>query len=163
MQCTDFFDVDVSEQSQNGRAVGKSRRMTVAACTMDSVVPMAAVLLASMTVVAGLEDGPCDIYSKGGTPCVAAHSLTRALYATYNGPLYALQKGGDVQDIGVVTAGGIADAAAHNAFCSAETCVVHRIYDQSPMQNHLGIEHGASNLAPPRNAQVSHSVAHAAL
>jgi hypothetical protein len=27
------------------------------------------------------------------------------------------------------------------------------IFDQSPMQNHLGIEHGAKNLKPPRNIQ----------
>ena len=32
---------------------------------------------------------PCDIYAAAGTPCVAAHSTTRALYAAYNGPLYA--------------------------------------------------------------------------
>ena len=31
--------------------------------------------------------------------------------------------------------------------------MVQRIYDQSPMQNHLGIEHGAPNLDPPRNIQ----------
>ncbi|MGE5487902.1 MAG: arabinofuranosidase catalytic domain-containing protein, partial [bacterium] len=33
-------------------------------------------------------EGPCDIYAAGGAPCVAAHSTTRALYASYNGPLY---------------------------------------------------------------------------
>ena len=32
--------------------------------------------------------GSCDIYASAGDPCVAAHSTTRALYATYNGPLY---------------------------------------------------------------------------
>ena len=32
--------------------------------------------------------GPCDIYADAGAPCVAAHSTTRALYASYNGPLY---------------------------------------------------------------------------
>ncbi|KAG5992685.1 Alpha-L-arabinofuranosidase, partial [Claviceps lovelessii] len=32
--------------------------------------------------------GPCDIYAGGGTPCVAAHSTTRALYKAYTGPLY---------------------------------------------------------------------------
>ena len=26
--------------------------------------------------------GPCDIYAAAGTPCVAAHSTTRALYAS---------------------------------------------------------------------------------
>ena len=27
-------------------------------------------------------EGPCDIYAAGGTPCVAAHSSTRALYSS---------------------------------------------------------------------------------
>src|SRR4051794_20670371 len=26
---------------------------------------------------------PCDIYAAGGTPCIAAHSTTRALFAAY--------------------------------------------------------------------------------
>src|ERR1700686_4412315 len=34
--------------------------------------------------------GPCDIYAAAGAPCVAAHCTTRALYASYNGPLYQL-------------------------------------------------------------------------
>ncbi|MBZ5626259.1 MAG: alpha-L-arabinofuranosidase, partial [Acidobacteriia bacterium] len=29
------------------------------------------------------QPGPCDIYGAAGTPCVAAHSTTRALYASY--------------------------------------------------------------------------------
>ncbi len=32
--------------------------------------------------------GPCDIYGAAGTPCVAAHSVIRALYGAYTGPLY---------------------------------------------------------------------------
>jgi hypothetical protein len=32
--------------------------------------------------------GPCDIYASAGDRCVAVHSTTRALYASYNGPLY---------------------------------------------------------------------------
>uniref|UniRef100_UPI0027E16FF2 arabinofuranosidase catalytic domain-containing protein n=1 Tax=Streptomyces sp. HPF1205 TaxID=2873262 RepID=UPI0027E16FF2 len=39
--------------------------------------------------------GPCDIYASGGTPCVAAHSTTRALYAAYNGPLYQVRRSSD--------------------------------------------------------------------
>ena len=31
--------------------------------------------------------------------------------------------------------------------------MVQRIYDQSPMQKHLGIEKGADDLVPPRNFQ----------
>src|SRR6188472_2521571 len=36
--------------------------------------------------------GPCDIYGAAGTPCVTAHSTTRALYAAYNGPLYQIKR-----------------------------------------------------------------------
>src|SRR5665647_2763626 len=56
--------------------------------------------------------GPCDIYSAGGTPCVAAHSTTRALYASYNGPLYQVMRKSDgkTQDIGIMPT-GIANAA----------------------------------------------------
>jgi hypothetical protein len=49
-------------------------------------------------------EGPCDIYAAAGTPCAAAHSTTRALYASYNGPLYQVlrQSDGKTLDIGVV-------------------------------------------------------------
>jgi hypothetical protein len=47
--------------------------------------------------------GPCDIYAAAGQPCVAAHSTTRALYASYNGPLYQVlrQSDGKTLDIGI--------------------------------------------------------------
>src|SRR6188768_1402824 len=90
--------------------------------------------------------GPCDIYGTAGTPCVAAHSTTRALYATYNGPLYQVkrQSDGKMLDIGVVQpvdspapdAGGYADAAAQDAFCASTICVINVIYDQSGKRNH---------------------------
>ena len=38
------------------------------------------------------KQGPCDIYDAAGTPCVAAHSLTRALYGSYDGVLYTVKK-----------------------------------------------------------------------
>ena len=46
--------------------------------------------------------GPCDIYAAAADPCVAAHSTTRALYASYNGPLYQVlrQSDGKTLDIG---------------------------------------------------------------
>ncbi|MGB6192340.1 MAG: arabinofuranosidase catalytic domain-containing protein, partial [Terracidiphilus sp.] len=68
--------------------------------------------------------GPCDIYAAAGDACVAAHSTTRALYASYDGPLYQVmrQSDGKKLDIGVVQpgqdAGGYADAAAQDAFCA---------------------------------------------
>ena len=66
-------------------------------------------------------EGPCDIYADGGTPCVTAHSTTRALSASYNGPLYQVtrQSDGETFDVGIVPpsagdAGGYADAAAQD-------------------------------------------------
>eukprot|EP01043_Picozoa_sp_COSAG02_P035633 COSAG02_NODE_2563_length_8525_cov_90.068835_9_plen_203_part_00 len=104
------------------------------------------------------DSAPCDIYAAGGTPCVAAHSLSRALYSHYAGPLYRLQRDGSTRaatDIGVLGPGGRADSAAHDAFCSAPgaACIVERIYDQSPWGNHLGVEHGPPYLKGPRGAQ----------
>src|SRR5947199_10417983 len=72
-------------------------------------------------------EGPCDIYRAAGTPCVAAHSTTRALFAAYAGPLYQVKRLSDNKtlDIGVVRpaatpvadAGGYANASAQDAFC----------------------------------------------
>ncbi len=91
--------------------------------------------------------GPCDIYAATGNPCVAAHSTTRALYVSYDGPLYQVlrQSDGKTLDIGVVQpvssplldAGGYADAAAQGAFCTNTLCVISLIYDQSGKGNHL--------------------------
>ena len=88
--------------------------------------------------------GPCDVYAAAGDPCVAAHSTTRALYASYNGPLYQVlrQSDGKTLDIGVVQqsatdAGGYADAAAQDAFCAHTYCWITTVYDQSPKHNDL--------------------------
>ena len=88
--------------------------------------------------------GPCDIYAAAGDPCVAAHSTTRALYASYNGPLYQIlrQSDGKTLDIGVVQpvasdVGGYADAAAQDKFCAHTYCWITTIYDQSPKHNNL--------------------------
>ena len=91
--------------------------------------------------------GPCDIYAAAGNPCVAAHSTTRALYASYNGPLYQVlrQSDGKTLDIGAVRptaspapdAGGYANAAAQDAFCANTYCWIAIVYDQSPKHNNL--------------------------
>ncbi|OXM66070.1 alpha-L-arabinofuranosidase [Amycolatopsis vastitatis] len=83
--------------------------------------------------------GPCDIYAAGGTPCVAAHSTTRALYGAYNGSLYQVRRASDntTRDIGVLSAGGLANAAAQDSFCAGTTCLITVIYDQSGRNNHL--------------------------
>lgn len=81
--------------------------------------------------------GPCDVYAAAGTPCVAAHSTTRALAASYKGPLYQVKRRSDGRtlDIGVVD--GYANAAAQDAFCTETMCVITRVYDQSGKGNHL--------------------------
>ena len=64
-------------------------------------VPQSAPVLAQ---AAETPQGPCDIYGAAGNVCVAAHSTTRALYASYKGPLYQLlrQSDGKSLNIGVV-------------------------------------------------------------
>jgi hypothetical protein len=88
--------------------------------------------------------GSCDVYATAGDPCVAAHSSTRALYASYNGPLYQVlrQSDGKTLDIGVVRpsasdAGGYADAAAQDVFCANTYCWITTLYDQSGKHNDL--------------------------
>ncbi|WP_263418121.1 arabinofuranosidase catalytic domain-containing protein [Terriglobus albidus] len=81
--------------------------------------------------------GPCDIYAAAGTPCVAAHSTTRALYASYKGLLYQVKRQSDGKTFEVGLMDGYADAAAQDAFCSNMLCVINVIYDQSGKGNHL--------------------------
>jgi len=86
----------------------------------------------------GTTKGPCDIYADDGGPCVAAHSTIRALYSTYNGPLYQVRKTDcTAKDIGVISPGGFANSAEQDAFCGSSACTVSIIYDQSPQGNHL--------------------------
>ncbi|MGX4655227.1 arabinofuranosidase catalytic domain-containing protein [Micromonospora sp. SCSIO 07396] len=82
---------------------------------------------------------PCDLYAAGNTPCVAAHSTTRALYAAYTGNLYQVRRASDntTRTITPLTAGGVANAAAQDTFCANTTCLITIIYDQSGRGNHL--------------------------
>jgi len=84
---------------------------------------------------------PCDIYAAANTPCVAAHSMVRALYGAYNGSLYQVRRLADqtTRDIGVLAPGGFADSAAQDSFCAGTLCTVSIIYDQSPQGNHLTV------------------------
>ena len=90
---------------------------------------------------------PCDIYAAAGTPCVAAHSTVRALYAAYNGPLYQVKRASDgtTTNIDTLSAGGYANAATQNSFCAGTTCTITEIYDQSPNHNNLTIEGPGGN------------------
>ncbi|WP_037903036.1 arabinofuranosidase catalytic domain-containing protein, partial [Streptomyces sp. NRRL S-350] len=113
------------------------RRALLAAGT--TAVLAAGLLTATATTSQAATQGPCDIYAAGSTPCVAAHSTTRALYGSYNGPLYQVRRTSDgaTKDIGVLSTGGYADAAAQDAFCAGTGCVITVLYDQSGKGNHL--------------------------
>jgi non-reducing end alpha-L-arabinofuranosidase len=109
-------------------------------------LPVATLMIAKAAGMArnGRPEGPCDIYAAGGSPCVAAHSTTRAMYASYNGPLYQVMRQSDNKtlDIGVVQpsgtdGGGYADAAAQDAFCANTYCWIAVVYDQSGHKNDL--------------------------
>ncbi|UQU62451.1 ricin-type beta-trefoil lectin domain protein [Couchioplanes caeruleus] len=109
-------------------------------------------LAATLALVAGMLAGfpgaasaatsqPCDIYGSAGTPCVAAHSTTRALFGAYAGPLYQLTRASDraTHDVGLLAAGGYANAADHDAFCNGTTCSITKIYDQTSRHNDLTV------------------------
>lgn len=83
--------------------------------------------------------GPCDIYATGNTPCIAAHSTTRALYSSFSGSLYQVKRGSDgaTTNIAPLSAGGVANAATQDKFCANTTCLITIIYDQSGRGNHL--------------------------
>ncbi|HEX6468855.1 MAG TPA: arabinofuranosidase catalytic domain-containing protein [Streptosporangiaceae bacterium] len=130
--------------------IRRPRLRTLAAGLAIALLPIGvtfAAVTAAQAAPLPRPQGPCDIYAAGGTPCVAAHSTTRALYASYKGPLYRVMRLSDkrVKDVGVVApravpfrdAGGYADAAAQDAFCANTDCLITKVYDQSPNHNDL--------------------------
>jgi hypothetical protein len=98
---------------------------------------------------AAAAEGPCDILGGAGTPCVAAHSTVRALFAAYDGHLYNVTRASDStsKSIGLLAGGGFADKPAHDAFCSKLDCVISNVFDQSPHRNHLGQRHKLINAS----------------
>ena len=83
----------------------KTGRWLLAALAAALVAPPAALMIAQQSgPVNARPQGPCDVYAAAQTPCVAAHSSTRALLAAYNGPLYQVmrQTDGKTLNIGVV-------------------------------------------------------------
>lgn len=101
--------------------------------------------------------GPCDIYDSGGTPCVAAHSTVRALFAAYDGSLYRVRRTSDgaTKDVGVLGAGGFADSAAQDTFCHDTTCTISIIYDQSASGNHLTNAPGGGIAVTPDSEAIA--------
>ena len=111
---------------------------------MGATLTMAAQAGAGSNVPLHRPQGPCDIHAAAGDPCVAAHSTTRALYASYNGPLYQVLRQSDRKtlEVGVIQstgldAGGYADAVTQDTFWANNYCWIATIYDQSGKHNDL--------------------------
>ena len=74
---------------------------------------------------------PCDIAAQAGTPCIAAHSVTRRMWSGYTGALFQLQRASDsaIQNIGFLPNNTV-NQAAINTFCSGTSCGYSILYDQ---------------------------------
>jgi len=112
-------------------------------------------------------DTPCSILAAAGDTCVAAHSTVRVIYPGYTGPLYQVCKGsyttgpnsctsGMTMDIG--SAGGYANAAAQDTFCSGGSCTISIIYDQTPMKNDLKPAPAGGAVRTPDNPAVANAL-----
>jgi len=117
----------------------RHRRLRTAALAVAAAGVLVTSLFTGVGTSLAAGTGPCDIYASGGTPCVAAHSTTRALFGAYNGPLYQVRRASDntTRDIAPLSAGGAANAAAQDSFCAGTSCVITIIYDQTGRNNRL--------------------------
>ncbi|HEX7597099.1 MAG TPA: arabinofuranosidase catalytic domain-containing protein [Polyangia bacterium] len=96
---------------------------------------------------------PCDIYDAAKTPCVAAHSMVRALYSKYDGRLYQVRRTDNTtKDILTSAPGGLADTAPHDAFCAGSSCVITVVYDQSAKANDLWYQGSVQVPASPQSS-----------
>ena len=96
---------------------------------------------------------PCDIYASRGTPCVAAHSTTRALFGSYDGPLYQVTRSDGATPTSACSSPAASpNAAAQDSFCSGTYCTIVRIYDQTSRHNDLTIAPGGDADPTPTRA-----------
>ena len=120
--------------------------VSIAVPASASVATAAPARVTAAASVAAAPSLPCDIYAAGTTPCVAAYSTTRALFASYSGPLYQIQRASDGGhlDIGVQSAGGVVKSSPQASFCAGTTCTITELYDQTANANHMPISPGTS-------------------
>ncbi|WP_426410831.1 alpha-L-arabinofuranosidase B [Bradyrhizobium ganzhouense] len=123
--------------------------MAVAGPAVIAALIVASLIGASAAHAETIGQRPCDIYAAYDTPCVAAHSTVRSLYAKYDGALYQVKRASDnaIENIGLLS-DGYANATAQDAFCKSSTCIITKIYDQSPHHNDLAIASGGHYRGP---------------
>ena len=84
----------IPSASEDRPTRNRSHRQAVLARTIAIALSTAFIVLAGRPARSATL-GPCDIYADAGTPCVAAHGTTRALFARYEGPLYQVKRSSD--------------------------------------------------------------------
>ena len=149
-------EMSMKDERASSKAIASARRASDRSCRrspalLRTLIATTLVMLAVLghatisKAASGLRT--CDIYARASTPCVAAHSTTRALFAAYNGPLYTVKRKSDqkTQNIGLLARGDYANAAAQDAFCAGTTCTITVIFDQSSRHNDLTIEGAGGN------------------
>ncbi|MFC0432128.1 arabinofuranosidase catalytic domain-containing protein [Kutzneria buriramensis] len=126
--------------------VRRRRPRLLAALLLAVALAVPAVGIAAAPASAAATQKSCDIYASGGTPCEAAYSTTRALFASYNGPLYRIQRASDngTLNIGLQSTGGVVNSTPQVSFCSGTTCTITLLYDQTANANNLPISPGTS-------------------
>src|ERR1700733_7635526 len=127
-------------------SIALTRRWVRLAAVFLLAAPLAGPLFSAAVHAGAAASLPCDIYASGGTPCEAAYSTTRALFASYDGPLYQGRRASDGSqlNIGLQSAGGGLNAAAQVSFCSGTTCTITELDDQSSNGNNMPISLGTS-------------------
>ena len=130
-----------------GRARSRARGRRLLASLGTTLALAAGLLFCTAVASQAATQEPCDILAAAGTPCVAAHSTTRALFAAYDGPLYQVERASDstYTNISPLAAGGAANAATQDSFCSGTTCTITKIYDQTSNHNDLTVEGAGGN------------------
>lgn len=75
--------------------------------------------------------GPCDIAGSAGTPCVAAHSVTRRMWSGYSGALFQIVRASDSTTLNIgFLQSGIVNQASIDTFCLSTACKYTNIFDQ---------------------------------
>jgi non-reducing end alpha-L-arabinofuranosidase len=127
----------------NGDSSNGSQVAGVANTSVASTSAAAQTNTAASAEVGSSTPLPCDAATTAGTPCSAAHSVTRLLTKNYTGPLFQILRASDntTKDIYPYTSAtlpggasraliGTTNLSSVNAFCNNTTCAVSYLYDQ---------------------------------
>jgi len=141
----DLRDVTTGDLASDGLSPSEAGDTKMAAAVASAIADaLVRDWVVDPTSSSQLNGSACDIYTYYGTPCVGAFSTTRAMYADYAGPLYQVQRAsnGATADVGLQSKGGRVRASDQDSFCANTSCIITRLYDQSPRKNDLTISPG---------------------